>query len=91
MIEFLRSTDNQAIWIKVTAGGPITEPLWWRHECLSALECQLLQDYLKRAMATQLEEIRRVSYERGWKDAKSKKGKSTTFATCMTVLGWERQ
>lgn len=89
MIQFLWSTDKKTLWVKVTESEGLPA-LWFRREASSELECQLLQAHLDRTLGSLLEDLRRVSYERGWKDAKRKKAKSTNFPHCLRVLDWER-
>ncbi len=90
MISILREDNQQAVWVKVEALGDLP-PLWFRRESASALECRLLCERLRQELGTRLEEIRRVSYERGWKDAKAKRPRSTVFPTCTKVLDWEHK
>lgn len=90
MIQFLWSTDKKTLWVKVTESEGFPA-LWFRREAASELECQLLQAHLDTSLRRMVEEVRRVSYARGWKDAKKKKARSTTFAGCLKVLEWERE
>lgn len=90
MIQFCWSTDKKTLWVKIQDPDTSLPPIWFRREASSELECQLLQAHLDRTLGALLEDIRRVSYERGWKDAKKKKAKSTNFPHCLRVLDWER-
>lgn len=59
-------------------------------ECQSGIARELMIEHFRRHFSTQLEAIRRVSYNAGWRAAKSKKPKRTWHPQSLTVLGWER-
>jgi hypothetical protein len=94
MIRIVRSSDNpKLIWVAFKPGFPLgeNEEVFFSRECASEIECKLLCEKLQSQLGLNMEEIRKVSYQRGWKQAKAKKGgKCTWFATHSAVLPWER-
>ena len=57
----------------------------------STIEATLLRRYVQKALADQMQQVRQVSYLRGWRDAKSKRTKRDWFPCCVNVPDWEKK
>ena len=89
MIKCLRSQDGGSVVIRIEAGDLGT--LQFCRSSGSTIEAILLQRHIEHLIGEAMQEIRRTSYNRGWRDAKSKKkAKDTFFPTHPAVLEWER-
>lgn len=74
MIEY--RTTGDAVSIEINSGvGKFT----FKHECGRDYLASLMRDQHQKHMNSVLEEVRRQSYNQGWKDAKSKSKKVTWF------------
>lgn len=89
-ISFVSSNDGGGLYVEVRPDG-LGENL-----CLdfyragaSVIETTLLRRHIRQALDNQMEAIRKVSYLRGWRDAKSKRKKKDWFASCVDVRDWE--
>ena len=94
MVRFIQSNDHAGIVLRVTVGYPLKEGtlIDFYHACSSPIESVLLQPHIEKAIAGTMEEIRRVSYQRGWRAAKSKKvKKSDWFPSLTQVQEWEKK
>lgn len=95
MLRVMRSTENaMVLWIAMKPGFPLpeNEEIWFKRECASAMECQLICELLQRKQGEQLSLLRKASYFRGWKHAKAKKGgRRIWFATAFDLLPWEKE
>lgn len=86
------SVNKKRLWISVDAGHPLKEKIWFPRDCASEIEAALLEKQIDGKLNATAEEIRKVSYSTGWRDAKSKKRtKRTWFVMCLNVLDWERK
>jgi len=93
MINFLVSKDLQGLYVRITPGYSLdgVGPLDFYRAGTSSIETLLLERHLDKLLWSKMEEVRRVSYLRGWRDAKAHKVKSTSFPKCVDVLDWERK
>jgi hypothetical protein len=57
----------------------------------SPLETQILTVEIHEKLRAHMEEVRRVAYLRGWRDAKAKRKKVTWYPGWFEVLDWERR
>lgn len=83
MIYFYHNKDSKDIEINIFSSlinGKFFSLKFSQHEVYQA---KLLCEHLDKEMNLKLENIRKQSYEQGWKDAKSKKKKQGYFN-----LGW---
>jgi len=62
--------------------------LYW--ECSNELFAELLTTRLQRKLADRIEAIRQEEYNKGWKDAKSKKKAKQTWFTSVFRLFYEK-
>lgn len=70
MIEFSR--EKGVIHIKVTGQHPVANLTWYfKYDSGGEAYAALLTENFKQHLWDVIKEIRRDSYERGWKDAKS--------------------
>jgi len=89
MIKCLRSQDGGSVVIRIEAGD--LGMLQFVRASGSNIETILLQRHIEHLIGEAMQEIRRTSYNRGWRDAKSKKKvKATFFPIYPAVLEWER-
>lgn len=95
MIRITMFQDNPLIlWIALKPGFPLSnnEEVWLKRECASETECRLLCELLQRKIGDNMTLVRKVSYFRGWKHAKAKKGgKRIWFPTAVSLLPWEKE
>ena len=95
MIRIIRSSgNNKLIWVAFKPGFPLgeNEEVFFMRECASEIECKLLYEKLQGQLGRTMEEIRKVSYQRGWRQAKAKKGgKHKWFSPHSAVLPWEKE
>ena len=88
-MRFLRSNSKNALCVEIQLLGLEKTLNFWR-ENISEVEMVLLQKALNDALGEQLENIRKVSYERGWRDkASHKNAKNTWFPTSLDIMDWE--
>ena len=93
MITFAPGQDKTKLFVTITPRSPLDPKLEldFCRSCASEIEQVLLREHLRMALNDMVEEIRRVSYRAGWRDAKSKqRPKLTCFASCLRILDWER-
>ena len=88
-IHIHKEPNSKGVYLKVSLDG--LEPLWFYRDGASKLETQLLNDELYRQFSKQLEELRKVSYLRGWRDAKAKRVKTQFFADVLFMTDHERK
>ena len=91
-MSIVRSADKKGVFIKLKHSDVNDgEYLYFYREGASQLEVELLQERLDKVVSAQLEGLRRTSYLRGWRAAKSKKiAKESWFAMCLDILNWEK-
>jgi len=76
MITFERSDTELKVIVETNLGSSYW--LYWK--CSDKQYAMLLREHIEQKLSRKLEQIRRESYEQGWKDAKSKKvAKKTWF------------
>jgi len=92
-INFLVSKDLQGLYVRITPEYPLSGvgPLDFYRAGASSIETLLLEQQLDNLIWSKMEEVRRVSYLRGWRDAKAHRVKRTSFPTCVDVLDWENK
>ena len=90
-IQFLRTQDDKHILVRFTIDG--LGDLDFYRASASTIETRLLRDKIYNEFSAQMENVRSVSYRRGWKHRGSHKkdAKKSGFATCAEVLDWERK
>ena len=92
MIRIAQATDSKTrLWIELKPTLPLTESIWFSHECASEIECNLLEQHLRKQLTGRIELIRKLSYNRGWRDKTSKKPKSAAFYCGTDIMDWERE
>lgn len=94
MIRIVRSHDNKGLFVSLELGYPMPEKmeLDFFRASASEVETRLLEQEVRKKLHGLFEEIRKVSYLKGWKDAKSKKArKSHVFPNRMYMDDWERK
>lgn len=92
MISFISSDSRKGLFVRVRPDG-LEKDLcldFYRYGA-STIETTLLRQYLCTALQDQMEQIRTVSYLRGWRDAKSKRKKKDWFASSVDVRDWEER
>lgn len=89
-IQLLRGTDKQSLCLRFNIDGVESDIDFWRSG-VNEVEMVLLQQHLLEKFGNHMEEIRRVSYERGYRHGKRREMKDTTFARCHTLLEWEKK
>lgn len=92
-MQILCTNNKEGLVIRIKPSAPLDQTL-----CLdfyragaSSIETVLLQVQLQRVFDEQTEHLRRVSYLRGWRAAKSKLKKASWFADYQKVLEWEEK
>ena len=70
---------ENVVWIKVTHPSFPDKPFWFSHDTGNEIFASLLYDKLSNTYHDQLEDIRKLEYESGWKDAKAKSKKRNWF------------
>lgn len=65
--------------------------LQFHRESASEIEKILLTKELKENLQRDMREIRRISYLRGWRDAKAKRRKHDCFSSFPSVMSWEKE
>ena len=91
-IRIVKDESAAKLWIGIASCGVVGDELWFGRECASPIERELLREHLIAALNNTFERIRRVSYMRGWRDAKSKKrAKEQWFPCGSDVVDWERK
>ena len=89
-ISFISSDGKKGLFVRVRPDG-LEKGLCldFYRDGASAIETTLLQRHLYKVLQDQMEAVRKVSYLRGWRDAKSKRKKKDWFASCVDVRDWE--
>ncbi len=89
MLRLMLSANKKHVGIEIEDStiGKIT---FWR-ESSSEIEATLLQAHLSGKVDASMEAIRKVSYLRGWRAAKSKRNKESWWSCWTEVLPWERE
>jgi hypothetical protein len=92
MIRIVRASDSKTrLWIEMKPIYPLTESMWFAHDCANETERNLLEAHLRTSLGDQIRAIRRVSYQRGWRNKSDKKGaKSDLFPCIMDIMEWEK-
>lgn len=88
-IQLLRGNDKKSLCLRFNIDGVETDIDFWRSG-MSEVEMVLLQQHLLKVFGDHMEEIRKVSYGRGWNDHKRKLPRRDTFARCHELFEWER-
>ena len=90
MINVQYTSDKKHVVITIQGLGQIVDLKFYR-DAASEIEAVLLQKHILEAISHGFKDIRRVSYLRGWRDAKSKKRKKEDwFPPHPTITPWER-
>ena len=81
MITFARNgnKDCTKVFAKIDTGLPTSAhvfPFEW--DCVDAEYAALLEAHLQKRLRDTIEQAHRLAYDRGWKDAKSRKAKKAT-------------
>jgi hypothetical protein len=70
----------QTVFVGIEPGLPTeTRLLWFALNCGNADYAALLEAHLRKELQRTIKQAHRLAYERGWKDAKSKKAKKATW------------
>lgn len=89
-ILFLPEPNGHGLYVRlIPAGLGENVQLDFYRAGTSRIEATLLGRHLQEGLDAQMELVRRVSYLRGWRDAKSKRKKHEWFASCVDVREWE--
>ena len=94
MIHVVKCTNDKGLFVRIKPCSPLNDAvrLDFYRACASDIECDLLQAHLDAMISENMEQIRKVSYNAGWRDAKShKKSKRDWFASATEVMDWERK
>ena len=81
MITFTQngSKDCTQVFAKIHTGLPTSTPVFpFAWDCEDAEYAVLLVAHLQKRLRNTIERAHRLAYERGWKDAKSKKARRAT-------------
>lgn len=83
-IQFTKNDENPRtcteVYVKINTGLSIERSIIpFNFDCCSQYSAELLLRHLRFELDKSLEKIRENAYNRGWKDAKSKQKKLTTF------------
>lgn len=89
-IRLLRSTQKTGLVIRIKLDGISHDLDFWRTD-ISEVEMVLLQEKLSEIFNTNMREIRRVYYEKGWRDRGAKRRKNDCFPTWCSLLEWEKK
>ena len=91
-IRIAKNDNPKQLFVGITTGGVVGEELWFVRDGASEIERELLREHLIASLSDTFERIRKVSYLRGWRDAKSKKKlKQQWFACQSDMLDWEKR
>jgi len=96
MIRFQRNGQENCtrVFAGIQSGLPTDTPLlWFSFDCENAEHAALLEMYLRKRLQNTIERAHQLAYERGWKDAKSKKARKATgfanyFTDAATAVAW---
>jgi len=93
MIDLVKSSDGKGLFIRVTPRWPLKESirLDFYRAGASEIETALIEQHLDALIADSTEALRKVSYLRGWRDAKSKRRKADGFTSGLVVDEWEKK
>lgn len=89
MFRLVVSVDKNHIGIEFE-DATIGKVTFWR-QSPSTIEATLLQAHLCGKVDASMEAIRKVSYLRGWRAAKSKHNKESWWSCWTEVLPWEKK
>lgn len=91
-IRVAKNDNPTQLFVGIMTGGVVREELWFARDSASEIERELLREHLIASLNDTFERIRKVSYLRGWRDAKAKKkSKQQWFACYSDVLDWEKE
>ena len=92
MIRTQRATTKTGLFLSMKLRWPLEGEADFHMECATERERNLLQEHVDKCLRVLFEDIRCVSYQMGWKEAKAKKlAKRTDFPGCCYVADWERK
>ena len=87
---YVTRSDNKKYVGLVVEDKELGKLVFW-HESSSEIEATLLANYLAPRFEKALEYLRKVSYLRGWRAAKSKRtAKATWWSGWREILSWEK-
>jgi hypothetical protein len=89
MLRLVLSDDKKHVGIEIE-DSTIGKIVFWR-QSPSEIEATLLQAHLSGKVDASMEAIRKVSYLRGWRAAKSKRNKESWWSCWPEVLPWEKK
>lgn len=89
-IQLRRGNDKKSLCLTFNINDVSTDIDFWRSD-LSEVEMVLLKQYIEKAFGDHMQEIRSVSYRRGWNDHKRKQSQAGWFARCHELLDWEKK
>ena len=89
MLRLVISDDKKHVGIAIE-DSTIGKIVFWRQSS-SEIEATLLQAHLSGKVDASMEAIRKVSYLRGWRAAKSKHNKESWWSCWPEVLPWEKK
>ena len=86
-------STEQGVWVRLGNDYPLKtqENLDFYRAGASSIETALLRKHLQDQLDAMMEEVRQVSYLRGWRDAKSKRKKQAWFSDFAQVMDWEKK
>ena len=92
MLISILSTE-QGVWVRLGTDAPLHKQpaLDFYRAGASQIETALLRQHLQDQLDAMMEEVRQVSYLRGWRDAKSKRKKQSWFPDIAQVMDWEKK
>jgi hypothetical protein len=89
-IQLLQGNNKKSLCLRFNIGGVEADIDFWRSD-ISEVETLLLQQHLQETFGDHMQEVRKVLYERGYRDGKQKKFKRACFARCHELLEWEKK
>ena len=92
MIKIVRASgDKTTLFLEMKPSYPLTESTWFRAECASEVERNLLEVHLRTQLNERMKEIRGTLYRIGWHDKASKnRRKDVEFSPCTDLHEWEK-
>lgn len=92
MIWFSNCTGKKHIAVIVDPAYPLEAKTEFFLECASEREAALMLEHLQRTVGDEMDRLRALYYNKGWRDAKAKKGaKETAFPCAIGIAEWEKR
>ena len=83
--------DGKTVRININTGVNVSAPVFpFVRSFEDETTAEIVRLHIRHEIMQRMEKIRRVSYERGWSDAKKKRPKSDIFPSATLLFPWEK-